>query len=408
MDFELHYTQEQEEFRKEVSEWLDANMPLDFEPPEDPDDVDPDSELYKSALEFRYKLGEKGWFTPTWPREYGGGGLSVDHAIIIAEELAKRPNYDMGDNGNIGVTLFAPAIMIWGTEEQKKRLLPLLLKGKINVWQGYTEPEAGSDLAALKTTAIRQGDEYILNGEKVFLGTKFPVDYIFTLAVTDPNAPRHHNIGSFMVPANLPGIKIEFLPILSYEVPGKRHVYFDNVRVPAICLVGGETDGWQMTQTSLELEHGAGGVAVQHDRLFERVVAYCNETKHNGQPLSKDPDVRQALVEIYIQNEIKRLFELRNYWMRHAKKSGVGYEGSQTSLQRKTTLDKSAALYHDVLGPSVLIKDPKYALLKGALEFHQQSSLSNWAAAGSIEILKLVMARRMGIARTKEKAAAIV
>ena len=406
MDFELHYTEEQEEFRKEVRAWIDASIPPKFEQPEDPRNIT--YEQYKLAREFRRKLGEKGWLVPTYPPEYGGGGLSVAHAIVIAEELAERdediPRF-VGDNG---VALFVPAIMVWGTEEQKQRFVPPMNRGEVVTWQGYTEPEAGSDLASLKLRATRDGDEYILNGEKIFIGALYDVDYIFTLAVTDPAAPRHRNIGAFMVPANLPGIKIIDLDLFAEAgQPGKRHIFYEDVRVPATHLIGGETDGWPVTQSVLEVEHGAGGVAVQRNRFFERVLAYCKETQCNGQPLSKDPDVRQGLVEIYIHGEIGRLFGLRNYWMRHARKPGLGYEGSQTSLHMKTSAPKIGAAYLRILGPAALLSDPQWAPLRGAIELQQRNSICTHPG-GTVEVQKLIIARRMGISRTREKAAAFV
>lgn len=406
MDFELHYTEEQEEFRKEVRAWIDASVPPKFEQPEDPRNITYD--LYKQAREFRHKLGQKGWLVPTFPKEYGGGGLSVENATVIAEELANRDEDIPPFVGDNGVSLFVPAIMVWGTEEQKKRFLPPMCSGEVITWQGYTEPDAGSDLASLKTRAARDGDDYIINGEKIFIGASFDADYIFTLTVTDPTAPRHRNIGAFMVPADLPGIKIIDLELFAESgQPGKRHIFFEDVRVPATHLIGGETDGWQVTQSVLEVEHGAGGVAVQRNRFFDRVVAYCQETQRNGQPLSQDPDVQLTLVDIYIHSEIGRLFGLRNYWMRHAQKQGLGYEGSQTSLHQKANAPKIGAAYLRILGPAALLNDPKWAPLRGAVELQQRNSLCTHPG-GTVEVQKLIMARRMGISRTREKAAAFV
>jgi len=405
MDFELYYTEEQEEFRKEVRAWLDANVPPNWKQPADPADITED--MFKVAREFRRKLGEKGWLAPTYPKEYGGGGLSVAHAIIIDEELAERDDIPrvIGDNG---LMLFCPAIMVWGTEEQKQRFLPQMLRDGVVTWQGYTEPEAGSDLASLKTRAVRDGNDYIINGEKIFIGADYDVDYIFTLAITNPEAPRHQNIGAFMVPANLPGIKVLRLDLFAWGgQPGKSHVFYEDVRVPATHLIGGETQGWQVTQSSLEVEHGGGGGVVQRHRLLEHVMDYCRETQRNGQPLIKNPDVQQEIVDIFIKSEIGRLLELRNYWMRHARKQGIGYEGSQTSLHRKVTGLEIVAAYQRILGPTALIKDPKWAVHKGAIEVYQREGICTHPG-GTIQVQKLIMARRMGISRTKEKAAAFV
>ncbi len=404
MDFELHYTPEQEAFRKEVRAWLNANIPKDYEHPHDPEDIT--YEQFKIARAFRRKLGQKGYLAPTYPKEYGGGGYDMEHAMIIEEELAERDEMPrvIGDNG---LALFIPAILVWGSEEQKKKFLPGMLKGEVITWQGYTEPDAGSDLASLKTRAARDGNDYIINGEKIFIGADYDVEYIFTLAVTDPTKPRHHNIGAFMVPANLPGIKKIRLNLFAWGgQPGKQHVFFEDVRVPAGNLIGHETNGWQVTQSVLEVEHGGLGGAVQRNRLFENMMSYIRETEVNGQPLSKDPDVQQEMLDVFIRNEVSRLIGLRNYWMHHAKKHGVGYEGSQTSQYRKSSGIKTAAAYQRILGPSALIKDPKWSPLKGAVQVHQREGICTHPG-GTIEVQKLIMARRMGISRTKEKAAAL-
>jgi len=406
MDFELHYSEEQEEFRKEVNAWIDANVPPNLEQPEDPRNIT--YELYQQAREFRRKLGAKGWLVPTFPKEYGGGGLDVAQAIIIAEVLAERDAEIPRILGDNGVSLFIPAIMVWGTEEQKKRFLPAMCGGEAITWQGYTEPDAGSDLASLKTRATRDGDEYVINGDKIFIGSSFDFDYVFTLAVTDPTAPRHHNIGAFMVPANLPGIKVLDLDLFAEAgQPGKRHVFYEDVRVPATHLIGGETDGWQVTQSVLEVEHGGGGAVVSRYGFLERILDYCKATERNGKPISQDPDARQELVNIYVQSEIGRLWGLRNYWMRHARKPGLGYEGSQTSLHQKAFAPKMGAAYLRILGPAALLDDPKVAPLKGAMELQQRNSICTHPG-GTVEVQKLIIARRLGLSRTREKAAQFV
>jgi len=406
MDFELHYSAEQEEFRKEVNAWIDANVPPNLEQPEDPKNIT--YELYQQAREFRRKLGAKGWLVPTFPKEYGGGGLDVAEAIIIAEVLAERDAEIPRILGDNGVSLFIPAIMVWGTEEQKKRFLPAMCGGEAITWQGYTEPDAGSDLASLKTRATRDGDDFIINGEKIFIGSSFDFDFVFTLAVTDPAAPRHHNIGAFMVPASTPGIKVIDLDLFAEAgQPGKRHVFYEDVRVPATHLIGGETDGWQVTQSVLEVEHGGGGAVVSRNRQLERVLAYCKETQRNGKPMSQDPDVRRELVNIHVQSEIGRLWGLRNYWMRHARKPGLGYEGSQTTLHQKTFAPKMGAAYLRILGMAALLNDPEVAPLKGAMELQQRNSICTHPG-GTVEVQKLIIARRLGLSRTREKAAQFV
>jgi len=254
MDFELSYSVEQEAFRKEVQDWLVVNLPKEFEDSVPPDAQDYTLEHFNFAREFRKKLGAQGWLAPTWPKEQGGGGLTVAHQIVLEEEMARHEIPSVGD---LGLTLGAPAINAWGTEEQKKRILPAILKGEIVVWQVFTEPGAGSDLASLKTRAVEDGDDYVLNGNKIFVGSKYTADYLYTLAVTDPEAPRHQNIGAFIIPAETAGVSVHQLDLIAGG--GKRAIFFDDVRVPKENMLGGRGQGWWVAQTTLELEHGGGG-----------------------------------------------------------------------------------------------------------------------------------------------------
>ena len=187
MDFTLHYTPEQETFRGEVRTWIEENLP---KVPARPDmNLLTDEELAKGRA-FRHELGKRGWYAPTWPKEYGGGGLSVEHAIIIAEELDRLKDvtpavYD------VGLSLASPALAVWGTEEQKQRWLRPILTGESVSWQLFSEPGAGSDLASLQCRAVRDGDEYVINGQKLWNGSSQPPEHFYLLAMTDPDGPRH-------------------------------------------------------------------------------------------------------------------------------------------------------------------------------------------------------------------------
>jgi alkylation response protein AidB-like acyl-CoA dehydrogenase len=261
MDFELtyEYSPEQQEFRKEVSAWLDANAPKrpqrDPDAPEEPMTEEELARRNRENREWAMKLGEKGWYTPTVPKELGGGGLTPQHAVVINEELAKR-RLQGGAPG-----ILAPAIMIHGTEEQKQRFVKPWMEGKLNVWQVFTEPEAGSDLASLRTRGVRDGDNWVVNGSKQFISGGGIPDWLFTLVNTNPEAPRHENISLIMIKADSPGVTIQRMDLIAMETMGggQHFVFFDNVRVPAENLIGQEGKGWAMANTTLELEHGGTG-----------------------------------------------------------------------------------------------------------------------------------------------------
>ena len=162
MDFEYRYTAEQERFRQEVRDWLAETVPADISAPVDPEVIS--DELFDFAIELRHKLGDKGWLYPVYPQEYGGGGLAAEYEVILEEELQNRKIPTVFSN-----VLVIPAILVWGTEEQKQRWLPGLLTGRTIAFQNFTEPQSGSDLATIKSTAVRDGDDWIINGQKVFV-----------------------------------------------------------------------------------------------------------------------------------------------------------------------------------------------------------------------------------------------
>ena len=409
MDFETTYTPEQEEFRREVQDWLKDNMPEGIVHPADP--IDLSEEQYQKRRDLGRSLGSKGWLWPTAPTEYGGGGLSLDHAVVIEEEMDSYgmnipPYYDSG--GRLG----GASILVWGTEEQKQRFLPPIMKGEVRTWQLLTEPEAGSDLANAKTSAERDGDDYIINGQKIYVGSSLGADYVWTITCTDNEAPRHENLGWFMIPTDLPGITIQPMDLLIAGGEGgagsgvKNTVYFDNVRVPATNLVGGENQGWKVASTHLELEHGTGG-RIGRNWLVDRLFDHCKTTQRRGEPLTKDPDVRDRLVDVYVEAEIARLFNLRNYWMRHSK-ARITYEGPQSSYYRKTSGLRMAGAILDILGPSALTFDPVLGAADGHIEAHQRSAIVALHPGGTADIQKVIMARRIGIGReVREQAGAL-
>ena len=409
MDFEPRYTQEQEEFRAEVREWMKQNVSPDIEHP--PDSANLTYEQYQLRRDLGRRLGAKGWLWPTAPQEYGGGGLSLDHSVVIEEEadaygLTVPPYYDSG--GKLG----GASILVWGTEEQKQTFLPPIFRGEVRTWQLLSEPEAGSDLANVKASAERDGDEYVINGQKIFVGSSLGCDYMWTITCTDNEAPRHENLGWFMIPADLPGITVQPMDLLIAGGEAgagsgvKNIVFFDNVRVPAFNLVGGENEGWKVATTHLELEHGTGG-RIARNWLVDNLFDYCRETHRHGQPLHKDPDVRERLIDIYIEAEISRLFNLRNYWMRHSN-TNITYEGPQASYYRKMSGLRMSNSILDILGPSALTFDSHWGAADGQMEAHQRSAIVAIHPGGTADIQKVIMARRIGIGReVREQAGAL-
>ena len=403
MDFELEWTPEQDAFRAEAREWVERNVP---NVPDHPDPAKLTRAEYDLQREFGRKLGAKGWLYPTMPAEYGGGGLSMELAMILEEELDRYnmplpPYYDTG--GKLG----SMAILVWGSDEQKEHFLPRMLRGEVRTWQLLTEPESGSDLASVRTTATRDGDEYVVNGTKIFVGSSHGAQYSWTIVVTDPNAERHANLGWLMIPMNLPGITVEPMDLLF--VGGERGaasgikntVYFDNVRVPAFNLVGGENNGWKVAATHLEIEHGLLRSAVREDPLTERVFEYAR--KAYGTDSGVDPDVAERLVDFYIDSEVTRLLHFRNYAWRGQGRQ-LTYEGPQAYLyQKRSQLAKARAVL-DIMGPQALVEAPsEWAVAEGHVEAHQRAAIVDQHPGGTAEIQRVIIARRLGIGRSSRE-----
>ncbi len=241
-------------------------------------------EEYQFRRRLARKLGERGWLFPTFPTEYGGAGLTADHQAIIEAELDR---YGL-DRSHVFYTLariVAPCILQFGTEQQKLEFLPGMTRGEVSVWQVLTEPQSGSDVANCQTKAIRDGDVYVVSGQKSMVGSVHPPDFMWVLVYTDPGGKRHENLGWIYMPGDLPGITFQHLPML---MGIKNIVFFDDVRVPAKYLVGGENNGWTVSSTHMELEHGGAG-GVGGDPAVERLVEYCENTRRAGKAAHRGP-----------------------------------------------------------------------------------------------------------------------
>jgi alkylation response protein AidB-like acyl-CoA dehydrogenase len=406
MDFAIEDSPEQSAFRAEVRKFFEENIPPGMEQSVDPCDMS--YEQYLLRRELGRRLGAKGWLYPSMPKEYGGGELSAEKVIILYDELSRiglalPPYYDAGGR------MSAPTILVWGTPEHKKRFLPPICKGEVRTWQLLTEPGAGSDLAGIKTTAIRDGDAYVVNGQKMYVGSSHGADYSWTIVVTDPKGERHKNLSWLMIPMNLPGITVTPMDLLATGGEGgsgsgvKNAVFFDNVRVPTDNLVGGENNGWKVATTHLEVEHGGMG------RLADRRVMYefidvCKQ-RHDGWAIADDPQARAEIVDLYIEAEITRLFALRNHWLTHTGQPR-SYEGSQYSLRRKLSgLDISEKMLR-IAGPLVLTRDKRWGPLNGTIEYFQRDAITALHPGATTDIQRVIMARRIGIGgREREKAA---
>jgi 3-oxocholest-4-en-26-oyl-CoA dehydrogenase alpha subunit len=410
MNFSLvpEYSAELKRFAKEVSDWLDANVPADMESPRDPSKLS--REQWDKRREMGRKLGRKGWLAPTFPAQYGGGGLDMDHATVLRRELAKK-HLGLPPYPDAGVKLDTPAILACGTEEQKDRFLPPMLKGDAYTWQLFTEPEAGTDEANQQTNALRavkEGDHFIVNGQKIFVGGIYaPPDQFYMLTRSDLEAPRHKNLALFVVPANLPGITINhldlFVPGMYAAVSGpdvdaadalKYSVFFDDVKVPQSCLIGGERDGWAVATATLETEHAGGGeVWVPPDVTVDTFLEECRNNAEVRRRLKENPQLMESVVDVYMGAQIERLFAIRN-----AGGAGGDFGGPQLEVFRKMYATRLISAITRVLGPYTLTNDSQWGLRDNIFEVTQRAGVC-LADGGTPEAMKIGIARAFSIGR---------
>ena len=411
MDFETRYTEVQEKFRQEVRVWLEENIPeamkkgVRVDPNNQEVDINLDGTLGLTDEQYRFwrdkhqELAKKKWLHPTYPEQYGGGGLSGDHETILEEEFMKAQAPRSG-----GASFLLPALLVWATEEQKQKFLrPLLMAEKVAI-QAFTEPNAGSDLASLQSRAVRDGDDWIISGQKVFIGNPPDGDWLYGPIITDPEAPRHRNLGFFLIPVKTSGIEFRAQHLLG----GASHQHFlfmDNVSVPGDHLIGGDHQGWQVTNTSLEQEHGGRGQAFPRDEAMDNLLTYVRETQREGSSLGKNPVVQQKTMDSYIASNTNTLFAKRNFWMYQARQE-MSYHGSQATMWSKDFGVHNADRARSVMKMTALlgIREPGVAF-GGQMEMHQRGSLIWVHPGGTLDVQKVIVARRIGISRTKERAA---
>jgi alkylation response protein AidB-like acyl-CoA dehydrogenase len=295
---DLTYSPEAEAFRAEISGWLADNLPEGWGTP----GFSMTREEKKAFNhEWTAKLYEGGWICASWPTEYGGKGLSLMESVVLNEELARVQAPLRADF--FGDTLVGPTILQWGSEEQKQQFIPGILRGTIAWCQGFSEPDAGSDLASLKTRADLDGDEWVINGQKVWTTQAQFADYIFLLARTDQAAPLHAGISYLLVPMKQPGIEVR--PI--EQVDGStdfNEVFFTNARCPRANVIGGENNGWKVAMTTLGFERGSSATT-GHRRFLRELNTIIDAARHNGR--NADPLVRQRLARAWTKIKIMEI-----------------------------------------------------------------------------------------------------
>ena len=383
MDFE--FTEEQNKFRHEVQGFLEGEIKQgNFQPA-------CDAWIQGFSPEFTKKVAERGWLGLTWPKEYGGQGRSHMDRFILAEEMlrygAPAALHWMADRQIGG------SILTYGTEEQKQEFLPKIVKGETYFGLGMSEPEAGSDLASIQTRAVEDGDEYVIDGQKMWTSLAEYMNYIYLLVRTDPEAPRHRGISELIFQADSPGISIKPTIDITGTVAWAE-VFYDGVRVPKSSLIGEKNRGFYQVVNQLAYERAGLERLMGNYALFDAIIQFAKETKRSGKPLSEDTLIRHKLAQLQVEFEVGRLLSYRVALVIDGGRAPT-IEAAMAKVYCTDFEQKLATLATDILGLyGQLVAESKWAPIFGMAPHSYLGSKGYSLQAGTSEILRNIVATR--------------
>ncbi len=387
---DLGLTDSETKFRDELRAWLKANLPTKMVKT-----ADNATAYYKYLADWQQKLYDGGWAGVSWPKEYGGRGASFIEQAIFQEEMALADAPER--MGTIGQGLVGPTIIAAGTEEQKKRYLPKILSGE-EIWcQGFSEPNAGSDVAGLETKAVLDGDHFVINGQKIWTSYAHIAQQCLLIVRTDPSAAKHKGITALLVDMKLPGISVRPLKMMSGD-SGFNEMFFTNLRVPVSAVIGKVNDGWNVAITALANERAnlGTGLYVVFKRNLDAVVDQARKIKRGGRPVIADPVIRQRLALAYVDLEVFRLNTTRSLSMLN-KTGAPGPEGSIQKLYWSELNQRMAQIAMEVLGPYAQLTDYD----GGRWVYNYLRSRGNTIEAGTSEVQRNIIAQRvLGLPRS--------
>jgi len=399
---DLNRTADEQRFCEELRAWLAANQ-ADLDESQTYDQAD-DMDGWMAFLKrWQRKLHDAGWSGMSWPKEYGGRGASIIEELIFTEEMAraKAPNLM---NISIGIELVGPAIIHHGSEVQKRRYLPKILSAE-EIWsQGFSEPDAGSDLASLRTVAVEKDDHFVVTGQKVWTSWAEYSDYCILLARTDPNAPKHKGISCFLVDMRSPGITIRPTVQITGEAEFSE-VFFDGVCLPRESLLGGINEGWKVAMTILAHERGTSAIKYQirFRTELEDLIRLSKSMTRDGQVLGKNPLVQQKLAQCFIEVEVLKynIYRSVSQIIRNGK---PGPESSIIKLFWSEMDRRQKEVAMDILGLySQLVQHSSWSVDGGKWPRAFLWSRAGTIYAGSSEIQRNIIAERvLGLPRSTE------
>jgi len=379
---DLRENPEQARFRAEARDWLRRCTPTSPLPPVTT------AEGLSAHRDWERRLWEAGYSALHWPVEYGGGGADVLLQAIFQEEYVRVGAPERINR--LGLGLIGPTIMTRGSWEQKSRWLPRILSGE-DLWcQGFSEPEAGSDLAALTTRAHRDGDVFVVNGQKTWTSFGMVADWMFALVRSDPNTRKHRGITYLLIPMDCPGIEVRPLRQLHGDI-GFAEVFFTDVRVPVENVLGDVGDGWRVAMETLRFERGSA--LGNHARYSQDVDTLVSLVRRLG--LDRDADIRMAVADLYVQTQVFRR-HMQHVVTRQARGEDLGFQASLTKLFWSETNQRLTKVAVDIEGAFALLgAGSDRAVEDGRWQYLQLRSRGNTIEGGSSEILRAIIAERV-------------
>jgi alkylation response protein AidB-like acyl-CoA dehydrogenase len=391
---DLTLSPSEEGFREEVRAWLEANDPG----PEPEGSLD---EVMAFRGEWQRKLHDAGWAGISWPQEYGGRGATLIEQAIFVAEAARR---EAPSPANVlGLAMGGPVVIAHGTEEQKRRYLEPILTGE-EIWcQGFSEPESGSDLASLKTRAVKDGDEWVVTGQKVWTTLAQYAKWCMLVARTDPDAPKHQGLTYFLMDMEQEGVEAK--PLVQITGEGEfNEVFINEARIPEENVVGGVGNGWGVAITTLMNERAGlafGAIAQIHNSLA-RLARLAAEVPLDGGTAAEDPYFRQRIAQLHIEAETMRLNAYRG--LTKTMETGIpGPEGSLGKWQWADINQRIAELALEIEGTyGILTRGAEHAIAEGAWQYRFLRSRANSIEGGTTDILKNIIAERvLGLPRMR-------
>ncbi|MEO9255725.1 MAG: acyl-CoA dehydrogenase family protein [Tepidiformaceae bacterium] len=390
MDF--HDNDSQTAWREEVRAFLKAEGPASS------GDGAPanygEGNLRERMKGWRDKLANKGWIAPAWPKEYGGAGLGTMEQFIMNEEFAEARVMNVG---GMGTSMIGPTLIIHGNEDQKKEHLGAILRGEVQWCQGYSEPGSGSDLASLQTRAVRDGDDWVINGQKIWTSGAHNADWMFMLARTDPDAPKHRGITYFLMDMKSPGVTVR--PLINLANGHMfNEVFFEDVRVPNKNVLGEVNRGWYLGTTTLDFERSSIGNAVGQRQALEYYIKFVQTHKDDG-TLNTTDAYKGELADRWIEAAVAKMLSYRVVTIQ-AEGRVPNHEASIAKLYNTELSQRIARTAMKMIGSYGMMTDAATAPMHARAPQTYMGTVSSTIAGGTSEVQRNIIATRgLGLPR---------